>query len=100
MTSSSGAGDGERQEPQESQEGQEEVCGSVLHSQAENSLKDVQYLSKNFIFRKKGQIIDPGLKDLQERRPCVGLCFLLKKKMDLLEEEETAESWNKILNLK
>ena len=38
-------------------------------------------------FRKKGQIIDPGLKDLQERRPCVGLCFLLKKKMDLLEEE-------------
>ena len=32
-------------------------------------------------------MIDPGLKDLQKRRPCVGLCFLLKKKMDLLEEE-------------
>ena len=45
--------------------------------------------SKNVNFRKKGQIIDPGLKDLQERRPCVGLCFLLKKKMDLLEEETT-----------
>ena len=34
MTSSPGAGDGERQQPAESQEGQEEMRWSVLYSQA------------------------------------------------------------------
>ena len=38
-----GPGDGEGQQPPEPQEGQEKVCGSVLHSQAENNDKVVTY---------------------------------------------------------
>ena len=60
------------------------VCATFS---GKTNLKVVLIPTENLNFRKKGQIIDPGLKDLQERRPCVGLCFLLKKKMDLLEEE-------------
>merc|ERR1711936_366016 len=33
-----------------------------------------------YILRKKGQVVDPHLEELQKRRPCVGLCYLLKKK--------------------
>ena len=32
--------------------------------------------------------MDPELEKLQKRRPCVGLCFLLKKKMTELEIED------------
>ena len=38
---SPGPGDGEGQQPPESQEGQEKVCGPVLHSQAEKIIKFV-----------------------------------------------------------
>ena len=38
--------------------------------------------------RKKGLKIDPELEKLQKRRPCVGLCYLLRKKMDDLEIED------------
>ena len=56
-SSSSGAGDGERQEPQESQEGQKEVCWSVLHSQAENSLKVAKYLKRISFSGKKDRLL-------------------------------------------
>jgi len=64
----------------------------VQEMERDNNLRSLKKASKKcvglcYILRKKGQMIDPGLKELQERRPCVGLCFLLKKKMDLLEEE-------------
>ena len=35
--------------------------------------------------------MDPNLESLRRRRPCVGLCFLLKKKMAAEEEENEKE---------
>ena len=32
--------------------------------------------------------MNPDLEKLQKSRPCVGLCFLLKKKMKDLEDEK------------
>ena len=35
--------------------------------------------------------MDPQLEKLQKSRPCVGLCYLLKKKMNDLEMEKQNE---------
>ena len=67
------------------------MCGSLLSPKAEHCLIVGQKF-KCFEFRKNGESIDPDLEELQKRRPCVGLCYLLKKKMDLLAEEAGTQS--------